>query len=343
VRGRRSPDPAVSSAPIRVARACRVAGRRLRVGQQPLDQGPPGAMIRPFRQQPQRRRVIARRGRGRRRLELSSGGVEQVDRARVSGPRRVLDVVGEPHRPGPATPERVCGPRMRAQPPAARGGHVDGVAHHRMAEREPARSTARPHQRVCEQLVERAQRGRVGQLGHRGGQVGVERVTGDGRGFEHGPGLGRQVSELGGQRGGDRRGDRAVGHDVAAAGRRLARAGELLEVERVAARLAVDRRRGVPDELCRVRLAERTRLQARHARLAHGAGERRGERCGQLSLARCQGEQHGGGGRPPHQRRERVQRCRVGPVHVVEAQDQRSCSRPALELLAQRSVRAVAV
>ena len=118
---------------------------------------------------------------------------------------------------------------------------------------------------------------------------------------------------------------------------------ELLEVEGVAAGLREDRRGRLADELDRLGLAERRRAAApsrgpRGARRRARATGRRaaGPRAPRSPAARA---------RPAaaHERGERVQRRRVGPLHVVDPDDQRPGRREPLEQVAQRAVRAVPV
>ena len=77
--------------------------------------------------------------------------------------------------------------------------------------------------------------------------------------------------------------------------------------------------------------------------LAQRLGERRLQQRGRLVVARRHGQQDGRGRRPADERDERLDRRGVGPVEVVEAQDERAGGREPLEQIAQGAVRPVAV
>ena len=272
-------------------------------------------------QQPERGRVIVRGGGGGRGLQLDRGRLEERDRVFVAGARGVLNVVRAWHGAGAAAFQLGGGTVVCAEPPATGGRDVDRVAHHRVAEREAARRARWAHQRSHEQLVERVQRGGLGQLGDRGGQARLERIACHGGRFKGPAYLRRERGELGRERRGD--GGR---HRAAAVRGRTVRgerdAGQLLEVERVAAGPRIDRARALSDELGRFGPAQRPERQRRESVIALGAGERSRQRGGHLALARGEREQHGGGGRPADQRRQRLDRCRISPLHVVHPHDQ---------------------
>ena len=236
VSGRRSSGPAVRSASsTTAARRCRVAGGGLRVGE-----AQPGgaAWRRRSSEQPQRGGVEARgagRGGG---LQLVGGRGSSAIAASSPGERRARrDGRARPGRPRAL--ERVRGAGVRAEPPAAGRRRVDGVADDGVAEGEAARRAARPHERAREQLVERVERRGLGQLGHRCRQARLERVAGDRRRVEQAPRRGSEAGELRGERSRDSRGHGVVVGDADAG--RAAAARELLEVERVAAAVGVER------------------------------------------------------------------------------------------------------
>ncbi len=179
-------------------------------------------------------------------------------------------------------------------------------------------------------------------LGHRGGQPGLERVAGHGGRVEHPSRIRRQCRQLGTKSGGDR-GRHGFVSSVGGERRCRAHARELLEVERVAAGLRVDRRGRIADQLGRLRLAQGGELQREHAVLSLCAGERKAQLVGYLALARGHRKQHGRRGRPAHQRRQSVKRRRVGPVDVVQPDDQRADRRQSLEQIPQRPVRAMTI
>ena len=140
-------------------------------------------------------------------------------------------MVGALDRAGAAALQLGRGARVRAEPAAARDRVVDRVAHDGVAEREPARRLGGADERAEQQLVERVQRAGLAQPGDRGGEPELERVAGHRRRVE--------------QRAARRA--RRSASSAATRGRHRARhlvalqARELLEVERVAARLRVQR------------------------------------------------------------------------------------------------------
>jgi hypothetical protein len=169
-----------------------------------------------------------------------------------------------------------------------------------MAEREPAGRVG-ADQRAVDELLER--RRRIFELGDARRQRQVERVAGDRRGVEQHPGRRRQRVELGGEGG-----DNAIRDpfEVKAVACRTVPARELLEVERVAAAVGVDRFRRRSHELRRLLLVQRPRHDARERAVAHGRGNRRGERPRRLPFAYGEGDEHAGLGRPAQQPREGV-------------------------------------
>ena len=103
----------------------------------------------------------------------------------------------------------------------------------------------------------------------------------------------------------------------------LARARELLEVEGVAAAVAVDVRERtrihVAEQLRRLRLAQL--LQADPQERGHR--ERGGQALRSLAAAEREGDQHGRLRPAPQQRREQLDRGGVGPVEVVQHEHER--------------------
>ena len=177
----------------------------------------------------------------------------------------MLDVVRARHRPRAGARQRGRGPRVGAEPPAARRADVHGVTDDRVAEREPPRDAGLAHEHPREQLVERGQP--VVQLGDLGRERRLERVADDGGRVEQPPGGRRQAGQFAGQRRGD--GGRVARAAPGTAGRSDATAaaparaasggvaGELLQVERVAACLRVEPAGCLPHELARLGLAQR--------------------------------------------------------------------------------------
>ena len=126
------------------------------------------------------------------------------------------------------------------------------MAHDRMAERERARRGRGPHQPARQQRVQRRQRRVVGQLGDRRREVELERVAAHRSRIEQRAGARRERGELGRERRGDRGRQRPVRRHPTGSNTAVAMRGELLQVERVAARIAVDRTGVGADELGRL-------------------------------------------------------------------------------------------
>ena len=135
---------------------------------------------------------------------------EHGDRRQVPVARRELDVVRPRRRRRAALGEDLRAALVRAEQPAAGRALVHRAAHERVAEAEAPRDVGRAHEAEVEQLVERLHRRGVVRAGRGGGEVGLERVAGDGRAAQHPAGVGGQEPELLGQRG-DHRGGHADG------------------------------------------------------------------------------------------------------------------------------------
>ena len=218
-----------------------------------------GDLRRAVRREALRGGVEARRRGGRRALELARGLDQQGGGRGVAGLGGVLDVVSPRHHSCPLSFERRGGARVGGESPAAGRALVDGVADDRMPEREPP-GPGCADERARQQVVERRQPGRGGQLGHLGGQRGIERVADDGGGVEHAPRGGVELVELGGDRQRD-----GLGHVPAGTC-------ELLEVEGIAAARAVDAADVAADQLSRLSLAQRGEGEPRDALLARERG-----------------------------------------------------------------------
>jgi hypothetical protein len=242
-------------------------------------------------------------------------------------------VVGALDRAGAAMLERDRRTGVRAKPPAAGRGLVDRVTDDGVAEREAPGRAAGSYERPLEQLVERVQGRRVVQLRDLRRQRRPERVTDHRRRIEEPPCLRRQPPQLRGQRRPDR-GRHRVAADARAA-RLSFRAHQLLEVERVASAVAIHRVSTLPDQRARLRLAQRAETQPR-SRCGH---QRRRE----LTGPRRDGEQHRSRRRAVGERGEHVERSRVRPVDIVEADHERPHRREPLEQVTQGAVDAVAI
>ena len=215
-------------------------------------------------QQAQRRLEPARRG-GRARAPRSAAGRAAAARSPASSPWAAdrstwwASSVGAAPRAAERAPRR-----GRARPAASRRRRlVDRAAHERMAEAEAARHGGRAHQVAREQRVERVERPRrVDSSRDRRREVGLERLARDRGAVEQRP-LGSAPARPSSSASDAATAAAGCRRVAAVAGRRHAgRAGarELLEVERVAAAVAVDRRAArvssAAEQLGGLRLAE---------------------------------------------------------------------------------------
>ena len=160
--------------------------------------------------------------------------------------RRLLDVVGALGRVGAARRQRLGRPRVGGEPPAAAHRLVHRAAHERVAEDEAARHLGGPDQIEVEQVVERrrAPPPPPARRSRRRGRARTARPPRR-RASRNARGRSRQRLELAGDRARHRRrhagARRPPPSRAARRASRRARAAELLEVERVAAAVAVDR------------------------------------------------------------------------------------------------------
>ena len=288
-------------------------------------------------QQPRRGAVPAGRGGGRGRGGGGGRLAEQRDRGLVARPRELLDVVGADARRGAAGREHAGDALVGAEPPGGRRAVVDRAQHQRVAEAERPGVVARPDEVGGDEPVERCERLGGVQRGGRGGELRVERVAGHGGAVDQRARGGRQRVDLELDRGEERLGQRA--------GRVARRAGQLLEEERVAARVAGDAvaQRRVGD-LARER--ERCLVVERLHRdeLGAGAGAHGVEQpARRVDRAHGEAEQHGAGGRAAQQVQDELHRGLVRPVHVVEEQRDRALAGDHRQQRAQRTVVAEAL
>jgi hypothetical protein len=212
-----------------------------------------------------------------------------------------------------------------------------------MAEGEATRHAGGAHQRSSQQVVERGERRAPLQLGDLGGERGIERIADHGGGVEQPQRRGLGGGQLTGQCRGDRGRDRCVGRDAGMLTDGPARPRHLLEIERVAAGVRVDGCRSLPDQLGGLRLAQRCQEQRGHAPLRRGARQRGGQGPRNLTLSGRDGQQHARIRWARDERRQRVDRGRVGPMDVVEAEHQRPGVGKALEQVPQGAVRSMSV
>ena len=251
-----------------------LGGERARPRQQELDSLPAGRVVGQESQcgaEPSG--GAGGRAQGRRRPGLGEHG----HRRQVPVARRELDVMRPRRRRCAARGEDLRAALVGAQQPAAGRALVHRPAHERMAEAEAPRDVGRAHEAELEQHVERLHGRGVVRAGRRGGEVGLERVAGDGRAAQHPAGVGGQERELLGDRC-DHRARYADGLEIPLAGHRprgrALRAGELLEVERVAARLLVEHVGPLASDLVAEERARRVAREA--AQLAAGRGRHGG-------------------------------------------------------------------
>jgi hypothetical protein len=233
-------------------------------------------------EQAQRGPVPAHRGPWRAPRGHPAGLEQDLDRLLVALLGRLLDVVRALRGRGAAGGERLGRTRVGGQAPAAADGLVDRPAHQRMAEGEAARDLRGADEIEREQVVEGVERLRFGELADRRRQVRLEGLAGHRCRVEQGARGGRQRLQLAGDgaRHGRRHADRLA--VVAARQRarqvaRLAGAAELLEVEGVAAAVAVDgrqrRRVDSVEQPGRLRLAQLSELEPAYGLLRRRGGQ----------------------------------------------------------------------
>ena len=267
----------------------------------------------------------------------------------------VLDVVRARGRRRAALGELARAALMRAQQPAAGRALVDRPAHERVAEAEAARHVGGPDEAEREQLVDRLHRRRLVDARGGGGELGLERVARDRRALAAAVRVGRREQrEL-------LRSSAAAtarGHADAASRRRAGRRcrlagpaggpGELLEVERVAAALLVERVREravdvVAEQLARLLAPQRAELEPVSRPPRSRALERAGEALGSCRGRAASASSTGADGR----RRSSAPSSSIdaGSAQCTSSstQHERLARGEALEQLAHRAMRAVAL
>ena len=227
---------------------------------------------------------------------------------------------------GAAGRERVSRPCVSGKAPAAPHRLIHRAAHERVAEDELARHVGRAHEVEDQQVVEGREPGLLAQPGDRRRKTGLERLARHRRPVQQRARLGRQRLELTGDRARNRRGHPGLAGAVAEhRGQVGALAGpaELLEVERVAAAVAVDRRdvAGVHSlqQPAGLRLAEVAELEPVNPL----TGQRRAQTLGGLAGAHAEGKQDRRSRLPAGQRGDQLERRAVAPVQVVQHQHER--------------------
>ena len=269
-----------------------------------------------------------------------SGSAEDGDRAEISGPGGVLDVVGAGVRGHPYRSERRGAALVRGETPPARSRLVDRPPDERVPETEPARNIRWPDEIDAEKLIDGVDRGGVVDRGRGSRQLGLERVARHRRTLEHAARAVREQAELLGQGGRDalRHLDPGEGDLGAVADRRLRaveRARELLQVERVASARLVEL------GSCPVRGAPRSSCASSGFSAATSIRSSDSDRCARSStVARrsgtCRGTdrqrgQYRRGRRPMEKCAEQLDAGRIGPVEVVQDEDERLRRREQLE------------
>ena len=187
----------------RGARLGEMAGRRLGAGErrQQLD-----ALLRRggVAEQPQGRREPARRACRRALRGLLAGLAENCDGVAVALRGGALEVVRACRRRRAARGQRLGASLMGAETPAAGRGFVDRAADERVPEAKAARHICGADEIAAQELVERLDRRRRVDARRRRHQLGLERVAGHRRSFEHPAGLRGEQRELLGERRGHR-------------------------------------------------------------------------------------------------------------------------------------------
>ena len=222
-----------------------------------------------------------------------------------------------------------------------------------MPKTEAPRDVGGPDEIETQQLVQGLDRRRLGNGGGSRGQLGLEGIARHRRTLEHEARVVRQQAELLEQRRHDtlrdlrRQRGRRRGRSRHP-GRALERPRELLEIERIAAALLVEHRglravgagaQKLPG-LPRVSAPSSTRVERA---CSMGALERGCEPFGHLARAHGQRQEHRCGRRQMEQCAEQLDGGRVGPMEVVEHENERLGPREQLEQLTDGSVAAVAL
>ena len=273
---------------------------------------------------------------------LAAGLLEHGDGRLVADLRRALEVVrarGQRARP---VGERGGGARVRLQPPRLAGAVVDRAAHERVAEAVAARDVGR--RRRCRRPAARrarpASRARPGRRRRPRGRGRTarppprrpSRAAGPAPAGRRSPGRARRATAGGTPT----RSPSAPGSAAAGAGARA----QLLEVERVAAALAVDRRQrpAAPSSASGLGLGQRPEPDSLTSPSRAACVERGQQAVGHLPGAEGERDQHGRRRRAAQQVRDQLERGVVGPVHVVEHEHDGLAHRQPLQQRADRAV-----
>ena len=256
--------------------------------------------------------------------DLVAGLLEHRGGGLVAGAGGALDVVGAGGQRGRAVGERLGGAGVRLQPPRLARPVVHGAAHQRMPEAVAPGDIGRPGDVGRQQGVDRGQGLALVEPGGGGREIEVERLAGHGGAPAEPAGGLAQARDLLAERGGHggRDADR-VRLGVRRGGRRGS-PGQLLEVERVAAALAVEQReRALAEQGVGLGLRERTEADLGDHPVAARGLQRREQRVGHLAGAEGERDQDRRHRRAAQQVGDQLERGVVGPLHVVEHQHDR--------------------
>ena len=277
---------------------------------------------------------------------LVPGGDQQRARGLVADLGAALDMVCARRERASAPLQRGRGTRVRSQPPALAGGLVDRATHERMPEPVSARDVRRRQQVRRHELVERRERDRLLELRRRGRQLEVRRIAGDRRAVREQPSGLAQRRDLVPERRGHRR--RHAGDARRRPAHGGARAGELQQVERIAAAHAaqlVARPRGdiLAEKIAGLSGRQRGETEVDEPAVTVGGLERGRDRRRQPAGAEGESEQHRRTRRPPQQVYQQLERSPVGPVKIVQDHDDRAGRGDALEKRADGAMRSEAL
>ena len=243
-----------------------------------------------------------------------------------------------------ARSERVARACMRSEPPT--GGRPRRPRVARVTKSEPPRHRGRTNQIERQQGVQRVEAVRRRQLGDRL-RIRLERISCDRSGTQQHELRDRQGGELLGQRNRDRGRNGHPGHRDGVAilvqhQPLLAGPSELVEVEGVAAAMAEDgrgrSRLHAGEQLGRLGSVSGSREIRPTAGLPSAAERRIGP-----GLADRRAQEDRRLGSAPKERGQQLDRCLVGPMEVVEHDDQRAVPCEELEQLSRGPVDAVAL
>ncbi len=235
------------------------------------------------------------------------------------------------------------------RPRGGPGRLVDRRPHDRVAEAEAQRHVGGADQVAGDEVVDARRGGGLVDAGRGREQIAVEGLAGDGGGADEVGLLGGQGGELGGEGRRDRAGEAPARGPLPRRRRSAGRlAQQLVQVEGVAAaggEQAIDAV-GVdaPGDHPHGRLPrERPELHPGHRPVAPGRAERALDARHRLAGAGDEREQDRGPRRAADQVREQLERGGVGPVQVVEREQERLLGRQQLEQRADALVQAEAL